>query len=244
MLTGTAPLDALVPNRATLSAFRTAPLTLPGAAVLQLLTEIRIAGRQASLPAGLHPTNPPSAVLQFWSCPESPWGAFRMAQARIGCRSGLRPRGFVQGCVVDSAAAAEGLRSDWGFPAAVGEVTLERGYDRVHATACLSGHLVTDVTGQDPDPLGLGDIAYTTTVALAETPRGTRLVQLDTDFAVSRAERLRPRIGCLSEGWMHPSVTPSSAVSSSIAIADITLQPHRFVSRPEELAFTGTETLR
>jgi hypothetical protein len=169
-----------------------------------------------------------------------------MAQGRVGCRSGLRPRGFVQGCVVDNPDAALGLRDEWGFPAVVGEVTLERGYDRVHATARLAGADVTgvtDVTGQDPDPLGLGDIAYTTTVVLAETPRGTRLVQIDTDFAVSRAERLRPRIGNFSTGWMHSSVVPSSPVSSSIAIADITLQPHRFVSKPEELAFTGTEAL-
>ena len=31
--------------------------------------------------------------------------------------------------------------------------------------------------------------------------------------------------------------------ASGKPIADITLEPHRYVSKPDELAFTGTETL-
>jgi hypothetical protein len=242
VLSGTASLDELVPHRADLASFGTDAVTLPGVELLQVLTEIRIGGRQRSLPSGLHPTNPPTAVFQVWSCPESPWGAFRMAQGRVGCRSGLRPRGFVQACVVDTAGAADALRTRWGLPAQLGEVQLRRGYDVVTASAAVDGETLLAVSGVDPDPLQPHDVAFTTSIALADTPRGLRLVQVDTDVASTRAERLRPRIERFSTGgWMHPSVEPYYPVSASISVADVTIQRLRFVCKPEELAFTGTE---
>ncbi len=245
MLVGSAPVDELVANRATLDRFEQEALTLPNATVLQLLTELRVSGREQALPAGLHPTNPPGAVFQFWSCPDSPWGPFAMAQGRIVCRSGLRPRGFVQGCIVDNADAAAALRERWGWPTQVGEVTLRRGYDLARATASVDGRRLIAVTGSDPDPLGAGDVAYTTTIVLAETPRGTRLVQIDADIVPVRAERLRPSIDdFVASGWMHQSVVPSAAVSASITTGDVALQPHRYASKPDELAFTGTEVIR
>ncbi len=244
MLTGTAPLDELGADRATLRSFATEAVVLPGVEVLQMAAEIRIAGRQRSLPAGLHPTNPPSVVVQVWRCPDSPWGPFAMAQGRVACRSGLRPRGLVQGCVVDNAEAADALRERWGFPAVVGEVVLRRHYDEVTATVGRAGATVATLSGLDPDPLGPGDVAYTTSVALAETPRGPRLVQIDVDVLPSRAERLTPRLDrFVAEGWMHPSVEPYHPVSASIAVAEVTIRRLRFVSRPEELAFTATESV-
>ncbi len=244
MLIGTTDVCELVADPPAIAAFATQPVILPGASVVQHITEVMVAGRLTSLPPSLHPTNPPSAVLLFWDCPASPWGPFRMAQGRVACRSGLRPRGFVQGCVVDNPVAREALRTEWGFPAVAGEVVVDRGYDRVRASATRDGAEVAAVTGRDPDPLGSGDIAYTTTIALAETPLGLRLVQVDSEYAVARAERLRPTIEAYAPGWMHPSIAMSRPISGSITLSDITLQPHRYVSKPDELAFTGTETIR
>ena len=244
MLIGTADVLDLVADPPTLQAFATEPVSLPGATVLQFISEIRVSGRESSLPTGLHPTNPPSVVFQFWDCPESPWGPFRLAQGRVACRSGLRPRGFVQACVTDSAAAEQALRSQWGLPAAAGEITVDRGYDRVRAEVVIGGSTVLALTGRDPDPLGNGDIAFTATVALAQTPRGLRLVQIDCDYAASRAERVSPVIDVFEPGaWLPASVVPTWPISAAVAIADITLEPHRYVSKPDELAFTGTETL-
>jgi hypothetical protein len=244
MLIGTADVRDLVPDPPTLDAFATEPVELPGSTVLQLISEIQVGGRESSLPPGLHPTNPPSVVFQFWDCPQSPWGPFRLAQGRVACRSGLRPRGFVQGCVTDSAAAAKALRSGWGLPAVVGNVFIDRGYDRVRAEVVTGGRTVLAVTCRDPDPLGNGDIAFTTTVALAQTPRGLRLVQIDCDYAAHRAERVRPVVDTFEQGaWLPASVALTWPISAAVAIADITLEPHRYVSKPEELAFTSTETL-
>jgi hypothetical protein len=246
VLRGTGDPADLVVGRAALADFDTEALTLPGVELLQALCEIAVTGRESSLPSGLHPTNPPTCVLQVWRCPESPWGPFALAQARVGCRSGLRPRGFVQGCVVDGPAAAiAALRGRWGFPAQPGTVELRRGYDGVTAGAAIGGGAGTAVlafTGLDPDPLGPEDVAYTTTLTLADTPRGLRLVQVDADVAPVRAERLRPRLDAFATpGWVHASVVPVHPVSASITVADLTLERLRYVCLPEELAFTGTE---
>jgi hypothetical protein len=245
MLTGTAPLDELVAHAATMPSFDTEAVTLPDADVFQAMFESRIAGRQASLPPSLHPTGVPTFVVQVWQCPESPWGPFSLAQGRVGARSGLRPRGHLQACVVDSDDAAQALRARWGFPARSGTVRLRHHYDAVEVSVEVGGTIVVSVRGSDPEPLGTGDIAYSQTVSLAHTPRGLRLVQIEYDVAVTRAERLRPRlVGFDAAGFgMHPVVQPYHAVSSSIAHGAIELHRLRFVCRPEELAFTGTEPI-
>lgn len=246
MLSGTAPVGELLGHAASMASFDTAPETFPDAVVVQAMYEIAVAGRETSLPAGLHPTNPPSLVVQAWRCPESPWGPFAMVQLRVGCRSGLRPRGMVQGCVVDSPAAAEALRARWGFPAQVGAVRIGVGYHEAivaTGTSTETGAPALEVRALDPVPLGADDVAFTTTVALARTPRGERLVQIDTDLAVTRAERLRllPFTGDPAAVGVHPTVRVLHPVAASVSRGALTLQGLRFVNRPEELAFTGTE---
>jgi hypothetical protein len=244
MLTGTATVDELAAHAATLDSFDTPGVAIDHVELLQAVFEIRIGGRQSSLPSGLHPTNPPTFVFQFWSCPDSEWGPFRLAQGRVGCRSGLRPRGFVQGCVCDNPAAVDALRRRWGFPARLGDVTLVRRYDAVTATATVDGVLVAALTARDAEPLGPDDVAYTTTVALAGTPRGPRLVQIDTDVHVERAERVMPTLDAFdAPAWVHESVQPYHPVSASIAVGRVGLRPLRFVSKPDELAFSGTENV-
>lgn len=243
MLTGTAPLDELVAHAATMASFDTEALTLPDAEVFQAMFESHIGGREASLPPSLHPTAVPTFILQVWRCPDSPWGPFSLAQGRVGARSGLRPRGHMQGCVCDNEVAVDELRARWGFPARSGTVTLHHHYDAVEAAVDVDGHTVLSVRGADPEPLGTNDIAYSQTVGLAHTPRGLRLVQIEYDIALTRAERLRPHLDAFyAAGFgMHPAVQPYHAVSSSFALGAITLHRLRFVCRPDEVAFTGTE---
>ena len=245
MLSGEASLEELALATATLDAFDTEAVTLPDAVIVQALFEMRHHSRQSTLPPSLHPTNPPTFVLQFWHCPQSPWGAFRLAQGRVGCRSGLRPRGLVQGAICDNPEATDALRRRWGLPVQIGTVTVQRRYDAVHAAASLSNSTeVVALHATDPEPLGANDVAYTTSLALADTPRGSRLVQVDVDVVADRAERLRPRLEHFdAAAWVHPGATPYHPVSASVVVGTLTIQRLRFVSRPGELAFTGTETL-
>ena len=209
--------------------------------------EMRIGGREASLPPACIPPTRRRSSLQVWRCPDSPWGPFSLAQGRVGARSGLRPRGHVQGCVCDNDAAAGRAARALGLPRAA------RARSRCAGTTTPSKRVVcrrratraVAARGNDPEPLGNGDIAYSTTVALADTPRGLRLVQIEYDVAVTRAERLRPRLDEFDAAGfgVHPSVEPYHPVSASIALGTITLHRLRFVCRPDELAFTGTEPI-
>ena len=242
MLTGTASVVDLMEHASTMPDFGVEPTTLGGVDLLKVLYETPMASRTDALPAGLHPCNPPTMIIHVWRVADSPWGPFSMAEARIGCRSGTRPRGLVVGCIIDGAkSAADALAERWGFPVREGEVHLDQGYDRTAARIGLEGRTVCELEAVEPEPLGVDDIAWTTTVNLAHTPNGARLVQVDVDHRLDRSERLRPHFMRIAEGWIHPAVTPSHPVSAAITSGTATMPAIRFVARPDELAFTGTE---
>jgi hypothetical protein len=242
MIVGTARVEDLAAERPRMAGFGAGPVVFPGAEVLQAMFEMPVAAREAVVPPALHPTNPALCVIVAWRCPESPWGAFSLAQVRAQTRSGLRPRGFVTGAVCDNPAAADALATDFGFPARLGEVLLRRAYDATWLEVARGGERILALEGMDPEPLLPGDVHYSATLNLADTPRGLRLVQVEPAFEVGRAERLRPRLLSFHpEGWGDRHLDPYHPVSASVVSARITLPPIRFVCRPDVLAFEGTE---
>jgi hypothetical protein len=242
MLTGSAPVESL--RAGHVPGWTTDAVALEGFEVVQALFELRVAGREAVLPPALHPTNPPTLALQVWRVGGSPWGPFELAQARVQCRSGLRPRGFVVGAVVDNEAAGAALAAGWGFTPTLGEVRLRRFYDETTVEVDVDGTPVLRLSGGDPDPLGTHDVSYSSTLNLAETPNGLRLVQLDLDVAPDRVDRLHPRIEVFdADAWGSALLDPWYPVSASVAVGTATLPPVRYVCRPDVLAFEGTETV-
>ena len=224
--------------------FATPAVGLAGASVLQVLCEV---GNDNALllPPALHPTLPGVVGWQVYDFPESPWGAFRLALTRIECRSGTRPRGFLVSGVIDSAPAGEALATGWGYGLRSGEIDFRRGYDGVDAS-------VRTVEGRDLLQLGLRNpvllppdvVQFVSSVHPADTPSGYRLVQVDPRYDVLRAERGEPVIEYFDAGaWGDDRIVPTHPISASICIADVTLPRLRFVCRPGEMAFTGTETV-
>ena len=102
MLFGTADVEALAANAPVMERLDTEPLVLPDAWVLQVTYEMPSTAREVLLPPALHPTDPPLVSWTFLRCASGPLGAFALAQLRIECRSGLRPRGFLVASVIDS----------------------------------------------------------------------------------------------------------------------------------------------
>ena len=242
MISGTADPVALAAARPTLDRLDAQAVELPDAEILQALFEMPQNARECVVPPGLHPTNPAALVFMAWRCPTSPWGAFTLVQARAQVRSGTRPRGFVTAAWCDQADAATALAQGFGFPTRVGEVSLERHYDRVDLEVTSQGECILRLEGVDPDPLAPGDVQYSATMNLATTPRGVRLLQVEPTFTLNRAERLRPRLARFeAAAFGDPVLDPYHPVSASIARGDIVIPPLRFVCRPGEMAFTGTE---
>jgi hypothetical protein len=239
---GTADPEELAARAPSVADFSIEPVTLPGVEVFQAMFEMRAAAREPLLPPGLHPTNPATLVLLAWRCPESPWGPFCLCQLRVGCRSGVRTRGLVLGCACDSEVAAKGLAASWGFGAQPGEISLQRRYDGSSLQVSLEGRPALSLEALDPEPLSKSDVQYTGTLTFAHTPKGLRLVQVEPVYAPTRVERLHSHLASFdAELWGHPALTPYHPVSSSIAVAEVTLPAVRFVCRPDVLAFQGTE---
>jgi hypothetical protein len=242
VLVGTGDPEALARGAATLASFGTAPEKLLGVETLQVAFEAERAGVDELLPPGLHPTRPPVITWLVQRVPESPWGPFALAQCRIECRSGLRPRGFLRGGAIDNEAARAALAARWGYALAPGAPRLARSYDEIRAQVVVGGAPVLELAIRDPMPLRNADAYYVASVHIAHTPRGLRLVQVDPDFDVARAERGRPLIDRFhAEAWSCAGVRPSAPVSGSFSIADVTLPALRYVSKPEVPAFLGTE---
>ena len=244
MLVGTADLDQLAQTAATIDTFPVEALRLEDVVCLQLTAEMHNQAREAVLPSSLHPTVPAILSLQFWQVGTSPWDAFAMAFARVACRSGVRARGFSTAAFVSTSAATEGLRSMFGFPAVHGDVAVQHSYDGTRASVAWHDASILEVVGLDPEPLGVSDLQYTGTLNLAHTPNGLRLVQVETHHQATRVERLTARLGNFdATAWGNPLLDPYRVVSCSVALEEITLPPVRFVCKPEELAFTGTEAV-
>lgn len=245
MYTGTKPVDELAARAPTMASLDAAPVSLEHVEILTVVYEAAGAANEAVLPAGLHPTMPPVITWAMWRCADSPWGPFAMAQTRIECRSGMRPRGFLVSAVVDSADAATALTDGWGYVCRPGSVTVDRSYDRASVRVSeASGATSLEIEVVDPVTLRPGDIQWIANMHLAHTPMGLRLIQVDPDVEVHRAERARPRVVSFdAAAWGEPLLEPVYPVAASLARASITLPKLRYVCAPDQLAFFSTEVI-
>ena len=227
MIQGTATITSGV----RVDAPATEPLELPGATLLQVIYEFAADGRDELFPPALHPVSPPCVAWSFLHAPVSVHGAFTLAETRLLCRSGLRTRGLHTGGVVDNAAVAEVLASQWGYALRVGDVSLDRRYDGTFGHAEGIG----EVGHIRPTLISGGDLQYTASMHPVELDRGLRLLQVERDYVFHEAERGVPFARATALG-SHP-------VSASSAAADVIIKPPRFACRPDVWAFEGTEKL-
>jgi len=244
MLVGTEDPARFEKDAPTLAGFDAPDLDLRDCGFLQALCEIEAEPMCAMLPPALHPTLPPVVGFSAWDVADSPFGPFRLAQLRIECRSGLRPRGLLVGAVVDGAEARRELAARFGFRAEPGEVELVRAYD---ATRLRVGGARTprlELVLRAPQRIGEADTQFVSSLHPAVTPRGFRLVQVDAEHAVLRAERGRLELVHFdAAAWGEPRIRPSWPLPGVVGRADVTLRALRFVCRPDVLAFEGTESV-
>jgi hypothetical protein len=243
MLVGTAdPDDLLGPRAVEMDRLDTEEVTFERVTILQVLCESDAAAQCEVLPPGLHPTLPPLVGWQAWQVEESPWGPFTLATTRIECRSGVRPRALHVGGFIDNRQAADALARRWGLGLRDAPVLLERRYDEVRCAVAHAGEPVLEIGLRDPMPLGTHDVQYVASLHPARTARGLRLVQCDMRVESDRAERGTPIVDHFdAAAWGEERLRPTWPVSASIAIGRLSLPKLRYVCRPGELAFTGTE---
>jgi hypothetical protein len=176
--------------------------------------------------------------------PETEWGEVRLAQTRIECRSGLRPRGLLVSAITDNPAAGRALSARFGYRIQDGLVGLRRGYDEIRAEIEIDGELVLDVGLRNPDRLEPSAVQFVSSVHPATTPRGFRLVQVDPTHTLERAKRGDPIVEEFeAEAWGDERIQPAYPISAIFGVGVVTLPKLRYVCRPDVLAFEGTEAL-
>ena len=244
MLSGVADPAARESEAPTLSDLDTEPISLEGASVLQVLCEVANDNAEL-LPPALHPTVPGIVNWGVYDFPDSPWGAFRMAQTRIECRSGTRPRGFLISGVIDNAAAREALEARWGYQLTAGEIELRRGYDGVEvAVRSQSGEPMLSLGLRAPVRLPPEVVQFVASIHPARTPRGYRLLQVDLRHGLERAERGEPLVEWFdAAAWGEARIAPVYPVSACICLGAVVLPRLRFLCKPDQIAFTGTEVI-
>jgi len=225
--------------------YKTESWTLKGAQILNIHYEINNETIDDLLPVTMRPSIPAYGIFNVTHYPESPVGAFSIAEVRVGSRAGVRPRGFVLRSYVDSEAAAQELSQRWGYPTAVGKVYLRAFHDRVVARVTAEdGKNALEMEMLDRDFISGNDIQYISSMHLARSKEEGKLVvvQLDPEWVFQKAERGRPRIISLdSQAWGAGALLRADyPISASYTTCDVTLSKIRYVCDPEQDAFKGT----
>ncbi len=244
MLQGTGSVAEFEKGAPTMESLDTEALTFANAEVMQVLCEIYSDDVCDLLPPALHPTLPPVVCWSVYRFPETEWGEVRLAQTRIECRSGLRPRALLVSAVTDNPAAGRALQTRFGFRVRNGVVGIRRSYDEIRAEVEIDGELVLDVGLRDPGRLEPSVVQFVSSVHPATTPRGFRLVQVDLTHTLERAERGDPSVEEFeAEAWGDDRIQPAYPISAIFGMGEVTLPKLRYVCRPEVMAFEGTEKL-
>jgi hypothetical protein len=242
---GTLDVKPLLDGAPTMEALDTPALVLPGVEIFQALHEIESGPMLDVLPPALHPTMPPTISLVAWRATDTELGTFTMVQVRVGCRAGVRPRGFLLSSVVDDAAAGELLASRWGYRTDPGTPRMQTSHDRVRVSVERDGATILDVSLVGPEPISGGDVQYVANMNLASTPAGLRLVQVDPEFEFHKASRGRLQLDVFdAAAWGESRLVPSWPVSVSTTVADVTMPVIRYTCKIDVPAMAGTETLR
>ncbi len=245
MLVGNADLDALAAQAPQVPAFVESAIDLQDVTCFQLTAEMRNSAREAVLPPSLHPTVPAALSVQVYEVGASTWGSFKFATVRVSCRSGVRARGFTTATYVDAKNACAGLRDRLGFPAELGEVAFRHGYDGVEIAVQRQGTTVLKITAIDPEPMANDDVQYTGTLNLAHTPLGLRLLQVETTTQATQVDRLTSRLRVFDgAAWGNALLEPYMVIAATVVKMQMHFAPIRFVCKADELAFTGTESVR
>jgi hypothetical protein len=244
MLVGSADPERFAKVAPTLARFDAPELVLADCVFVQALCEIDSGAMCSMLPPALHPTLPPVVGFRAFEVADSEWGPFRLAEVRIECRSGLRPRGLLVGAVIDSEPARRALADRFAFRARPGEVEIARAYDATRLRVGSGSSSWLDLILRKPERLGESDTQFVSSLHPAHTPRGFRLVQVDVEHAVRRAERGRLEIVSFdAAAWGEPSIEPRWPLPGVVGRADVAIRPIRFVCRADVLAFQGTESV-
>jgi len=206
-------------------------VVIAGAEILYVLYEMPMSASLTSLPVSLHPSIPAVYGMTFIRVKDGALGAFELAYAGIACRTGIKPRHFIQSAYTDSGAAATFFGSRYGFDCKLAAVKQRETYDRARGTIEVDGTLLLDVAITDCIPLvGAGaTIKYSPPLNATRVGGDPALVQFEAAYDFKRVLRGKPRLDSFDAAALGDGgVRPTHPIAGSFAICDLHLMPARF----------------
>lgn len=242
-LSGTLDTKPLLDQAPRVDSYDAEPWELTGVELLHLKFEIDEASMTSALPPALHPTIPPVVIFTVAAYPETPVGAFTLAQVRVGCRASALPRGYLLRAYSDSPTACEALARGWGFNVHPADVRLRRYHDRIAGSVTLEGASVLEASLLNPEPVSGGDIQYVASMHLARThddEGAGALIQVDPSYTFHRAERGTPQVTFDRAAWRAQGIEPTWPVAATFALVDTVIPRIRYVLHPGKPSVVGT----
>ncbi len=245
-LFGTLDIDAALAASPTLDNLAPDTWELSGASVLQVSYEVNEDPALALTPPALHPSIPPYATFSFLRCPESPVGQFTLAMVRLVVRAGIRPRALLLQAFVDNPAAADGLRSGWGYRVREADVQLSRRHDRIVGTVSIDGRVALDARLDDPEPIAGADLELFDNLHLVNVAgQEPVIVQVDPGYEYRSADRGQADLVAYDAELLGVvGLEPVYRLIGVACDADIELAAPRFVMDPTEAAVRSTRRLQ
>jgi hypothetical protein len=221
----------------------TPPLALEGVRVVHAHFET---GREAALrhlPPAVTTTIPASVYVTAWDVPASPFGPFRLAQVRLGCRAGVRGRGLLLGAVCSAKPAAEALEARWGLTSRPGEVDSVMSSQSAAVRVQADGGLILALDLDRLVPLSGGEVQWPASLHYARVAADgdtLTLVQCDPEYEFSSAMRGAPVVSAFDPGaWNCPGIELAYPIAASVAEVRLGLPALRFTVDPARLPGRG-----
>jgi hypothetical protein len=244
-LVGTLDVTSLPTPAPELANFETPAWELGEIDVLHVNYEISANAIQSSVPPALHPSIPPHLSWLVYRVKDSSFGPFTLAQTRVGCRIGLKPRGLLLSAFCDNATVGRQLRSRWGFDVRAGDLVVSKHADQIELRVRSAGRDILALDVVDPTLLPGGAVPIAAGLNLARTAVGTRLVQVDPEYVIASAERGKVKLRTFdAAAWGDPTIVPTWPISGSFMRAEVTLPRLRYLTDPTSTSADGTTRLR
>ena len=218
-------------NMVPLDPTSTGTITITDAEIAYSLFEIRIRDAQALLPPSLHPSVPALIGVTFIRARGGPLGAFNLAYCGIACRTGIKPRHYIQSAFSDCNQASEFFTTRYGFPCQTATIESRESYDRIHGRVETESGCVLETTTVDCVPLvGSGAaVKYSPPLNVTQVSGQAALVQFEAAYDFKRVLRGQPALNTFESAVVgEDQPRPNHAISGTFAVVDLHLMPVRF----------------
>ncbi len=150
---GNGDIKSWLASAPVIASLKPEPWTLKGVRTMEARCEVDDDPADALVPPSLRPAMPAYVSIVISRIPDSPVGAFGLAEVRVAARVGPRPTYFILKSFCDSDDARKELASRWGYRVAAGAVAMREDHYRAVGTVTVGRKVVLDFTLSHREPL-------------------------------------------------------------------------------------------